>query len=106
MDWALLYCYSSGGIQNAGKVLFFLSQEKVESGWAGGAGCNTSVVRLWQEALPLSWLCGDAQAPPAGLSALPKGPEMSPCVEPFLSAGNRWDEVPWRGVDGGGGGLF
>ena len=68
--------------------------------------CNTSVVRLWQEALPLSWLCGDAQAPPAGLSALPKGPEMSPCVEPFLSAGNRWDEVPWRGVDGGGGGLF
>ena len=83
-------------------MLFFSLPGKggIRLGGRLGTACNSTVVRPGREG-PAAEL-----AISAGVSALPKGTQMSPCVEPFLSAGSRWDEVPLRGVDGGGGGLF
>lgn len=96
--------YSSGGIQNAEKVLFFLSLEKVESGWAGGAGCNSSVVRPVRKAPATELAVWGCAGTPAGLRVLLRGDPDVSYVEPFLSAGNRWGRgaMTWSGRGGGG----
>lgn len=86
-------------------MLFFLSLEKVESGWVRGAGCNSSVVRpVWEAPATELAVWGRSGTPGRPECSSRGDPDVS-YVEPFLSAENRWDEVPWHGVDGGGGGL-
>ena len=70
------------------------------------AGCEVLAVTapwcvLCGRPLPLCWLCGDAQAPPAGLSALPEGTQMSPTWSPSClqkTDGTRCHGMEWTGA--------